>query len=98
MAIAKFHTLEDLIATGLPMFMATVSPSVDVGEVYLQDEVISQWDFGDYSDCYTYYDNLGGTTIHYVVNICKKLDDRSYQTHHLKKDMSNLNLFEELSS
>lgn len=99
MAIAKFHTLEDLKQTGLPMFMSTVHPSVEIGEVYLQDEVISMWDFTDRKGQYIYYDNINmwgkDNLIQYVVNVCKRLDENSYQRIPLKKDLSNLNVYEQ---
>ena len=89
MAIAKFHTLEDLKATGLPMFMGTVSPTVEIGDVYLQDSVISQWDFKDYEPYYTYFED----GIHFVVRIAKQIDSRESQTAYLDKDLSNLDHF-----
>lgn len=95
MPIMKFYTLEDLKATGLPMFAGTVSPRVEVGEVYLSDRVISMWDF-DFSSRkgkYIYYDTAGDTTIEKVVEICKRVDETGYQCEMLNIDLSNLDTF-----
>ena len=95
MAIMKFYTLEDLKATGLPMFAGTVSPRVEVGEVYLSDRVVSKWDF-DFSSRdgkYIYYDNAGETLIEKVVEICKRVDETGYQCEMLNRDLSNLDIF-----
>ena len=95
MAIMKFYTLEDLKATGLPMFAGTVSPRVAVGEVYLSDRVISMWDF-DFSSRkgkYIYYDMVGETSIQKVVEICKRVDETGYQCEALNRDLSNLDIF-----
>lgn len=95
MPIMKFYTLEDLKATGLPMFAGTVSPRVEVGEVYLSDRVISMWDFGFSSrkGKYIYYDKVGETPIEKVVEICKRVDETSYQCEMLNRDLSNLDIF-----
>ena len=95
MAIMKFYTLEDLKATGLPMFAGTVSPRVEVGEVYLSDRVVSKWDF-DFSSRdgkYIYYDNAGETPIEKVVEICKRVDETGYRCEMLNRDLSNLDIF-----
>ena len=95
MAIMKFYTLEDLKATGLPMFAGTVSPRVEVGEVYLSDRVVSKWDF-DFSSRdgkYIYYDNAGETPIEKVVEICKRVDETGYQCEMLNRDLPNLDIF-----
>ena len=95
MAIMKFYTLEDLKATGLPMFAGTVSPHVEVGEVFLSDRVISMWDF-DFSSRkgkYIYYDKAGETPIEKVVEICKRVDETGYQCEALNRDLSNLDVF-----
>lgn len=95
MAIMKFYTLEDLKATGLPMFAGTVSPRVKVGEVYLSDRVISMWDFDSSSrrDKYIYYDKAGETSIEKVVEICKRVNETSYRSEMLNRDLSNLDIF-----
>ena len=91
----KFYELEDLKATGLPMFAGTVRPSVEDGEVYLSDRVISMWDFDFPSrkDKYIYYDEVGETIIERVVEICKRIDETSYQCEMLNSDLSNLDIF-----
>ena len=96
MAIMKFYTLDDLEATGLPMFASTVSPKVGIGEVYLSDRVISMWDFNFSSrkGKYIYYDKAGDTLIEKVVMICKRVDETGYKCEMLNKDLSNLNIFE----
>ena len=92
----KFYTLDDLIATGIPMFDGTVSPDIEVGEVYLSDRVISMWDFNFSSrkGKYIYYDNAGDTLIEKMVEVCKRVDETGYECVPLEKDLSNINVFE----
>ena len=93
MAVCKIYTLDDLKATGLKVFDSCryAGNEVEVGEIYLQGEVISQWDFSDYSNDYVFYDGIGETTIKEVVNVCKKIDDKTTKFKRLSKDLSNAN-------
>ena len=96
MAIMKFYTLEDLKATKLPMFASTIYPDVEIGQVYLSDEVISMWDFNFSSrkGKYVYYDDVGGRPIQNVVRVCKRIDETTTQCVILNEDLSNLNVFD----
>lgn len=87
--IDKFHTLKELKDTGLKMFGSYVGSDTKIGEIYLQPVVISMWDWEDYSEFYTYFDK---DSIHFLVNVCMKLDDRTTRAIHLKKDLSNINI------
>jgi len=84
--IDKFHTIKELKDTGLEMFNAHVASDTKIGQKFLQPKVISQWDFKDYSDFFTYYDG----NIKLIVNLCIKTDDKTTKYEHLKKDFSNL--------
>jgi len=85
--IIKIYTLKDLIKTGLKIFDSCISPDTEIGEPFLQSKVISKWDWSDYSNYYTYFDN---NNIHHVVNVCSKIDDKTTKGEHLKKDFSNI--------
>lgn len=80
--IDKFHTLQDLKNTGLKMFGAHVSSDAAVGEYFLQPEVISMWDFKDYSEFYTYFDE----GIKLVVKLCIKTDKNTTKCSFLKHE------------
>ena len=69
------------------MFSSCISPDTKTGEKFLKPDVISQWDFKDYSEFYTYFDEHN---IKLVVNICVKTDDKTTKYEHLKKDLSNI--------
>ena len=70
------------------MFSSCRYSDTKVGEYFLQPEVISQWDFKDYSKFYTYFGFDGH--VNFVVNLCVKTDERTTKTEPLKKDLSNL--------
>jgi len=84
--IDKFYTIQKLKDTGLKMFGSHIYPDIKIGERFLQPRVISMWDFKNYSDFFTYYDN----GIKLVVNLCVRTDEKTIKTEHLKKDLSNL--------
>ena len=50
------------------MFGSYIFADVKIGTQYLKPEVISMWDFSDYSKFYTYFDD----GIKLVVNLCIK--------------------------
>ena len=84
--IDKLHTIQKLKDTGLKMFGSYTSSDTKIGEKFLQPQVISMWDFKNYSDFFTYYDN----GIKLVVNLCVKTDEKTTKIEYLKKDLSNL--------
>lgn len=86
--IQTIFTLDDLKETGLAIvgsYQTAESYGVKVGEYYLQSNVISMWDWKDYSDYYTYFDDY-----HHVVNLCFRKDEKTTKCEPLKKDFSNI--------
>jgi len=85
--INPFYELKELKKTGLKMIGSYIwDGDISIGERYLQPEVISRWDFKDYSDYYTYFDRQ----IKFVVNLCYRKDEKTTRFEHLKKDLSNI--------
>jgi len=78
--------MQDLIDTGLPVFDSCRCEDIKVGEKCLKPDVISRWDWKDYSEYYTYFDD----NIKLVVNIVTRTGEKSLISEHLKKDLSNL--------
>ena len=78
--------MQDLIDTGLPVFDSCRYEDIKVGEKCLKPDVISRWDWKDYSEYYTYFDD----NIKLVVNIVTRTGEKSLISEHLKKDLSNL--------
>lgn len=87
--IQKIFTLDDLKETGLKIVgsnQTANSYGVKVGEYYLTSEVISMWDWKDYSKYYTYFDG----SINFVVKLSFRKDEKTDKYELLKKDFSNL--------
>ena len=84
--MCKIYTLEDLKDTGLPVFDSCRHPDVGIGELHLKGSVISMWDWSNYSDYYTFYEN----DIRHLVKIHRKIDETTGEFRLLKKDLSNL--------
>ena len=89
MTICKIYTLKDLESTGLKVFDSCryAGNEVETGEIYLKEEVINQWDFTDYSNCYMFFED----GIPVVVNVCKNDKANNVMCKHLNKDLSNAN-------
>jgi hypothetical protein len=84
--IQKIFTIKELSKTGLPIVGSYQCSDTKIGEYYLQAEVISQWDWEDYSEFYTYFDN----DINHVVMLNHKTDEKTTKYEPLKKDFSNV--------
>ena len=85
--IDKFYEIKELKDTKLKMIDSCRSNhDIPIGETYLQSEVINMWDFKDYSNFYTYFDD----GIHFVVNICVRIDIKTTRTERLEKDLNNI--------
>ena len=82
-----FHTKKELKDSGLKMVNSYVASNTKIGEKYLQPKVINMWDFGDYSEYYTYFNERN---IKFVVQICVKTDTKTTKSEYLKKDLSNI--------
>lgn len=86
--IDKFFTIKELKDTGLEMFGSYIFADVKIGTQYLKPEVISMWDFSDYSKFYTYFDD----GIKLVVNLCIKTSETTTECEHLTiKKLKELN-------
>lgn len=72
MPTEKIYTLDDLKATKLPIRSST-SPASDIPakQDYLTERVINMWDWENYSDYYTYFED----DIHHIVYYCKHHQD-----------------------
>ncbi len=86
--IQTIFTLDDLKEIGLTIvgsYQTAESYGVKVGEYYLQSDVVSMWDWKDYSDYYTYFDDYK-----HLVYLCFRKDDKTTTKEPLKKDFSNI--------
>lgn len=95
----KIETIGDLKKLKLPIMGYGLQYSdLKIGDIFLNINTISQWDFKNYEDYINIYKNVNSLgnnkiLIKQVVTICQKDTDNHYNTELLLKDLSNINIF-----